>query len=188
MTQPGPADTAVVVYTAGTTGKPEGAELTHIGLYMNADLPARLVGVYPTDIVLTVLPLFHVFGLSSALNICVRFGCTMSLVPRWDARTVLATIERDKCTIFDGVPAMFAELMACPDLDRYDVSSLRLAVSSGASIPGPLLDAFEERFGVLILEGYGMTETTATTTQNLATGERRHYGCFLFKKGVLPPE
>ena len=175
MAQPEPTDTAVVVYTSGTTGKPKGAELTHIQLYMNADIPARHVGVYSSDVVLTVLPLFHVFGLSSIVNLCVRFGCTLSLVPRFDARTVLAAIERDQCTVFDGVPTMFAELLACPDLGRYDVSSLRLAISGGASIPAPLLDAFEERFGVVILEGYGMTETASTTAQNPSAAERRVY-------------
>ena len=173
MAQREPADTAVVVYTAGTSGKPKGAELTHSQLYMNADIPARTAGVLPGDTVLAVLPLFHVVGLSSIVNLCVRFGCAMSLVPRWDARAVLAAIERDKCTIFYGVPAMFAELLACPDLDRYDVSSLRLAVSGGASIPAPLLDAFEARFRVLILEGYGLTETAATPTQNRSAAERR---------------
>ncbi len=175
MVQRDPADTAAIVYTSGTTGRPKGAELTHIGLYMNCDIPARAVGVYPSDVVLTVLPLFHVFGLSSIIDICVRFGLAMSLVPRFDAETVLATIERDKCTIFDGVPTMFAELLGCPELGRYDVSSLRLAISGGASIPAPLLDAFEERFGVVILEGYGLTETTSTTTQNPSATDRRAY-------------
>ena len=77
-----PADTAVIVYTSGTTGQPKGAELTHIQLYMNADIPGRLFDVQPDDVVITVLPLFHVFGLSSILDVCVRFGCTMSLIPR----------------------------------------------------------------------------------------------------------
>ena len=97
----------------------------------------------PDDVVITVLPLFHVFGLSSILNVCVRFGCTMSLIPRFDPATVLAAIERDRATIFEGVPTMFIALLAYPDLDRYDVSSLRVAISGGASIPAPVLDAFE---------------------------------------------
>jgi long-chain acyl-CoA synthetase len=170
-----PTDTAVVIYTAGTTGRPKGAELTHLELYMNADIPGRLFGVRPDDIVITVLPLFHVFGLSSALNICVRFGCTMSLVPRFSPEAVLTAIQRDRATIFDGVPTMFADLLAHPDLDRYDLSSLRIAISGGASIPAPLLDAFEERFGVVILEGYGLTETASTTTFNVSADERRAY-------------
>ena len=144
-------------------------------LYMNADIPGRLFDVRPDDVVITVLPLFHVFGLSSILNVCVRFGCTMSLIPRFDPAAVLAAIERDRATIFEGVPTMFLALLACPDLDRYDVSSLRVAISGGASIPAPVLDAFEEHFGVVVLEGYGMTETASTTTFNLSATERRVY-------------
>jgi long-chain acyl-CoA synthetase len=170
-----PADTAVIMYTSGTTGRPKGAELTHMQLYMNADIPGRLFDVHPDDIVITVLPLFHVFGLSSIVNVCVRFGCTMSLIPRFDPATVLAAIERDGATIFEGVPAMFVALLASPELGSHDVSSLRIAISGGASIPAPVLDAFEERFGVVILEGYGLTETASTTTFNVSATDRRPY-------------
>jgi long-chain acyl-CoA synthetase len=170
-----PADTAVIVYTSGTTGQPKGAELTHLQLYMNADIPGRLFDVQPDDVVVTVLPLFHVFGLSSIMDVCVRFGCTMSLIPRFTPAAVLGAIQRDHATIFEGVPTMFADLLSSPDLDRYDLSSLRVAISGGASIPAPVLDAFEERLGVVILEGYGMTETASTTTFNPSAAERRPY-------------
>ena len=170
-----PTDTAVIVYTSGTTGHPKGAELTHLQLYMNADIPGRLFGVRPDDVVITVLPLFHVFGISSILDICVRFGCTMSLVPRFTPAAVLTAIQRDRATVFEGVPTMFADLLFHPDLDRYDLSSLRIAISGGASIPAPVLDEFEKRFGLVILEGYGMTETASTITQNLSAAERRPY-------------
>jgi long-chain acyl-CoA synthetase len=170
-----PTDTAVIVYTSGTTGRPKGAELTHLQLYMNADIPGRLFGVQPDDIVITVLPLFHVFGLSSILDVCVRFGCTMSLVPRFTPAAVLTAIGRDRATIFEGVPTMFADLLSYPVLDDYDLSSLRIAISGGASIPAPVLDAFEERFGLVILEGYGLTETASTTTFNVSADERRAY-------------
>ncbi|HLN70931.1 MAG TPA: long-chain fatty acid--CoA ligase [Streptosporangiaceae bacterium] len=170
-----PLDTAVIVYTSGTTGRPKGAELTHMQLYMNADIPGRLFDVQPDDIVITMLPLFHVFGLSSILNVCVRFGCTMSLIPRFSPAAVLTAIQRDRVTIFEGVPTMFADVLSYPDLDDYDVSSLRIAISGGASIPAPTLDAFEERFGLVILEGYGLTETASTTTFNVSAGERRAY-------------
>jgi long-chain acyl-CoA synthetase len=170
-----PTDTAVIIYTSGTTGQPKGAELTHIGLYMNADIPGRLFDVQSDDVVITALPLFHVFGLSSILNVCVRFGCTMSLIPRFDAETTLTAIQRDGATIFEGVPTMFVALLSCDQLDNYDTSSLRVAISGGASIPAPVLDAFEERFGVVILEGYGMTETASTTTFNKSVTDRRIY-------------
>jgi long-chain acyl-CoA synthetase len=99
----------------------------------------------------------------------------MSLIPRFDPATVLTAIQRDRATIFEGVPSMFISLLKHPELDSYDVSSLRVAISGGASIPAPVLDAFEKRFGVLILEGYGMTETASTTTFNLSETERRVY-------------
>src|SRR5436190_9004439 len=170
-----PTDTAVIVYTSGTTGRPKGAELSHLQLYMNADIPGRLFGVRPDDVVITALPLFHVFGLSSIVDCCVRFGATMTLIPRFSPAAVVAAVQRDRATIFEGVPTMFTDLLSCPDLDRYDLSSLRVAISGGASIHAPVLDAFEERFGVVILEGYGMTETASTTTLNPSPAEPRAY-------------
>jgi len=170
-----PTDTAVIVYTSGTTGQPKGAELTHIQLYMNADIPGRLFHVQPDDVVVAVLPLFHVFGLSSIMDCCVRFGCTMSLIPRFTPAAVLTAIQRDRATIFEGVPTMFTDLLAYPELGSYDLSSLRVAISGGASIPAPVLDAFEERLGLVILEGYGMSETAATMTFNPSAAERRAY-------------
>jgi long-chain acyl-CoA synthetase len=142
---------------------------------MNADIPGRLFEVRPDDVVITVVPMFHVFGLSSILDICVRFGCTMSLLPRFSPGAVLTAIQRDRATIFEGVPTMFADLLSQPDLESYDLSSLRIAISGGASIPAPVLDAFEARFGLVILEGYGMTETASTITFNLSATERRPY-------------
>ena len=105
-----PGDTAVIVYTSGTTGTPKGAELTHFQLLMNAEIPGRLFGVREDDVVVVVLPLFHVFGLSSQLNVCVRFAATMSLMPRFDPAKVIEVIRRDRVTIFEGVPTMYYAL------------------------------------------------------------------------------
>ena len=170
-----PQDTAAIVYTSGTTGSSKGAELTHFQLYMNADVPGRLFEIRPDDVILTVLPLFHVFGLSSALNVGIRFGSALSLVPRFTAEGVLAAIERHRATIFDGVPTMFGALLDCPVVGRYDTRSLRVCISGGDSIPARVMDAFEQRFGVPILEGYGMTETAATITFNQTVEQRRPY-------------
>ena len=128
-----PADTAVVMYTSGTTGRPKGAELTHLQLYMNADIPGRLFEVRPDDVVITVLPLFHVFGLSSILNVCVRFGATMALIPRFAPATVLAAIERHRATIFEGVPTMFAG--CCPPPRSATMTSPRCGSPSRAVRP-----------------------------------------------------
>jgi long-chain acyl-CoA synthetase len=173
--QSDPGDTAVIVYTAGTTGRPKGAELSHFQLFMNADTPGRLFGIRDDDVVLTVLPLFHVFGLSSILDVCVRFAATMSLVPRFDATKVLGVIQRDRVTVFEGVPTMYIALLNHPDRGAYDLSSLRVGVSGGAPIPAEVIDEFEREFGILILEGYGLSETASTTTFNVSAEERRVY-------------
>jgi long-chain acyl-CoA synthetase len=175
LEQPDPGDTAVIVYTSGTTGAPKGAELTHFQLYMNADTPGRVFGIRDDDVVLVALPLFHVFGLSSQVNVCVRFGATMSLLPRFDATKALEVMQRDGVTVFEGVPTMFVSLLTHPDLGAYDISKLRIGVSGGAAIPAEVLDSFEEKFGIVILEGYGLTETASTTTFNISADERKIY-------------
>jgi long-chain acyl-CoA synthetase len=170
-----PADPAVIIYTSGTTGVPKGAVLSHITLYMNADIPGRLFGFSDDDIVIVALPLFHIFGLSSIMNTCVLLGGTMSLVPRFEAAAVLEVIQRDRATVFEGVPTMFIALLQAPGLASYDRSSLRVAISGGAPIPAEIIDSFERRFGVTILEGYGLSETASTTTFNVSAAERKIY-------------
>ncbi len=165
-------DTAVILYTSGTTGKPKGAELTHFQLYMNCTTAGNLFGFNEDDIGVAVLPLFHVFGLSSVLNTAIRFGGTLALVPRFEIEPVVDAIEKHKCTIFSGVPTMYFGLLA-QDLSGRDLSSLRVGISGGAAIPGETIKAFEERFGVTILEGYGLSESASTTTFNRSAEERK---------------
>ncbi len=166
-------DTAVLVYTSGTTGKPKGAELTHFQLFMNCTTAGDLFGLKSEDVVMGVLPLFHVFGLSSVLNCGVRFGATLVLVPRFDVDVVLDAVEQRRVTVFPGVPTMYFALLQA-DLSQRDTSSLRAALSGGASIPGDVIRAFEEKVpGVVILEGYGLSETASTTTFNVSAEERR---------------
>ena len=161
-----PDDTAVIIYTSGTTGRPKGAELTHWQLYMNCDVSGRLFGLERDDVAIAVLPLFHVFGLSSVTNVCLRYGGTLTLVPRFEVTKVLEVMQRDRVTVFSGVPTMFIALLHAADLDRYDLSSLRVGNSGGASIPGEVIRAFEKRFGVTVLEGYGLSETASAACFN----------------------
>ena len=105
-------DTAVLIYTSGTTGKPKGAELTHFQLYMNCTVAGNLFGARLDDVVLAVLPFFHVFGLSSVLNLTVRFGATLSVLARFEAKPVMDAIEADGITVVLGVPTMLQALMA----------------------------------------------------------------------------
>ncbi|OLT55494.1 long-chain-fatty-acid--CoA ligase [Corynebacterium sp. CNJ-954] len=166
-------DTAVRLYTSGTTGSPKGAELTHFQLYMNCTVAGSLFGIRSDDISVGVLPLFHVFGLSSVLNVAVRYGGSLVLVPRFDAEAVVRAIEDHGATVFAGVPTMYMAMLQA-DTEGRDVSSLRAASSGGASIPGEVIRAFEEKFpGVIVLEGYGLSETAATCTFNISAEERK---------------
>ncbi|MGC9668668.1 long-chain-fatty-acid--CoA ligase [Planosporangium sp. 12N6] len=168
-----PDDTAVLLYTSGTTGKPKGAELTHFQLFMNCTVAGELFGFRDDDIGVAVLPLFHVFGLSSVLNTTVRFAGTMVLVPRFEAEAVLDAIETYRCTIFSGVPTMYFALNSV-DITGRDLSSLRVGVSGGAAIPGEVIRAFEQKFpGCVILEGYGLSESASTTTFNINAEQRK---------------
>ncbi len=165
--------TAVLLYTSGTTGKPKGAELTHFQLFMNCTVAGELFEFQDDDVSVAVLPLFHVFGLSSVLNTTVRYGGTMVLVPRFEVGPVVDAIERHRCTIFSGVPTMFSALLHA-DMSGRDLSSLRTGVSGGAAIPGEVIRAFEDKFpGSVILEGYGLSESASTTTFNVNASVRK---------------
>src|SRR5215813_6389297 len=156
-----PSDTAVLVYTSGTTGKPKGAELTHFQLYMNSTVAGGLFGVRSDDVVLAVLPFFHVFGLSSIINVFVRQGGCLSIVPRFQPGAVLDVLEADRCTVIGGVPTMLHAL-AQLDVAGRDLSALRVAVSGGASLAEDIMRTFEDKFGIEVPEGYGMTETASS--------------------------
>jgi long-chain acyl-CoA synthetase len=164
-------DTAVLVYTSGTTGKPKGAELTSFQLYMNCTIAGQLFGARPDDTSLAVLPFFHVFGLSSVINVSVRYGGCLSIVPRFRPADVLDILEHDRCTVIAAVPTMLHAL-AQQDITGRDLSALRVAVSGGASLPADIMCAFEDKYGIEVLEGYGMSETASSCTFN-RPGDRR---------------
>jgi len=159
-------DTAVILYTSGTTGTPKGAELTHENLRRNSEVSRGLFDLAEEDVVLGALPLFHSFGQTCAMNNCVGSGAMLTLVPRFDPAKALEIIARDKVTVFEGVPTMYAAMLQHPDADSADTSSLRVCVSGGAAMPGEIMRAFEEKFGCIILEGYGLSETSPVASFN----------------------
>src|SRR5205085_2209985 len=152
-------DTAVILYTSGTTGTPKGAELTHDNLTSNVStILETLIQIEEDDVVLGALPLFHSFGQTCGLNSCIAAGGTLSLIPRFDPDKALEIIARDRVTIFEGVPTMYVAMLHSDKADSADTSTLRLCVSGGSAMPGEVLRAFEDKFGCKILEGYGLSE------------------------------
>jgi long-chain acyl-CoA synthetase len=166
-------DTAVILYTSGTTGTPKGAELTHDNLRTNAQITQRLGSSDENDTILGALPLFHSFGQTCGMNGAVTAGARLSLIPRFDPGKALEIIQRDKVTIFQGVPTMYVAMLNHPEADSFDTSSLRLCLSGGASMPVEVMRGFEEKFGCQILEGYGLSETSPVASFNHADRERK---------------
>ncbi len=150
------SDTAVILYTSGTTGRPKGAELTHHNLDSNQRSTAEtLLHLDTDDVVMGCLPLFHVFGMTCGMNAAFANGSTLTLIPRFDPAKALEVIERDKVTVFEGVPTMYGAMLAAAGRaeSEPDLSSLRTAVSGGSSMPVEVLHKFEEAFNCVILEG-----------------------------------
>ena len=169
-----PSDTAVILYTSGTTGQPKGAELTHLNMVMNGMVAAELCagssdesGRHATAI---TLPLFHATAQTAQMLAYLHLGGTLVLLPRFDPAALLAAIPRERVTHWIGVPTMYWVLLKHAREQNIDVSSvaatLQLAVSGGAPMPVELMKDFEKTFGVRIIEGYGLSETAPVATFN----------------------
>ncbi len=167
-------DTAVILYTSGTTGQPKGAELTHASLSTNTEvMKTDLVQLTPDDVIFGGLPLFHSFGQTCTLNTAVASGASLALLPRFDPAQALQIIAGHRATVFAGVPTMFSALLGVPDIASHDVSALRVCVSGGAAMPVEVLREFERVYGCKILEGYGLSETSPVASFNHPDAERK---------------
>ncbi|MEO1266852.1 MAG: long-chain fatty acid--CoA ligase [Myxococcota bacterium] len=163
-----PDDTAVILYTSGTTGRPKGAELTHFNLFYNADYcVTRLLGAQENDVALATLPLFHSFGQTVVQNTMFRTGGTIVLLPRFEVKAALGLMQKHKVTFFAGVPTMYFALLNAPEADDFDLSSLRLCVSGGSAMPVEVMKNFDAKYNVNILEGYGLSETSPVACFNV---------------------
>jgi long-chain acyl-CoA synthetase len=161
-------DTAVILYTSGTTGQPKGAELSHSNLVLNALTCNRLFGSTPgTDVHLVTLPLFHSFGSTVQMNAGFSMGATLVLLPRFDAPAAISLLQSEEVTFFAGVPTMWWGLLGAladdVDVERL-ARNLRVGVSGGASLPVEIIKEVKARLGVTILEGYGLSETSPVAT------------------------
>lgn len=165
-------ETAIILYTSGTTGRPKGAMLTHKNIYSNA----RDVGDYleydEHDRVVATLPVFHVFALTVVVNAPLLKGATILLSPRFSPGEIFQIIKEKQATIFAGVPTMYNFMYQFPEGKKEDFESVRIAISGGSSLPVALLYDFEEKFNVRISEGYGLSEASPVTCFNPLDRER----------------
>ncbi|HNP72620.1 MAG TPA: long-chain fatty acid--CoA ligase [Kouleothrix sp.] len=162
-----PDDTAVILYTSGTTGRPKGAELSHFNMFFNAYIGAeKVLRTGPDEVGLAVLPLFHSFGQTCVMNALLYSGGTISLLPRFEPQKALEVMVRDKVSYFAGVPTMYFYLLNFPDAASYDLSSLKRCCSGGAAMPVEVMHAFNQKYNVTILEGYGLSETSPVASFN----------------------
>jgi long-chain acyl-CoA synthetase len=168
-----PDDTAVILYTSGTTGTPKGAELTHQNLKTNCEITRDMFGIGGDVVTLGALPLFHSFGQTCGMNATLAAGGTLSLIPRFDPGKALEIIERDKVNLFQGVPTMYSALLHHQDHDKFDTATLELCVSGGSAMPVELMRGFEDAFGCKILEGYGLSESSPVASFNRPDRERK---------------
>jgi long-chain acyl-CoA synthetase len=167
-------DLALIQYTGGTTGTPKGAMLTHQNLTANA---RQTDAVDPfregPDVIMAVLPLFHVFANTCTLNRTVAKGGCLAMLPQFHADETLKTLARVKATAFPGVPTMYQALLDDPRTARTDFSSLKVCISGGAPLPAPLRERFEAVTGARLVEGYGLTESSGVVSANPYAGENR---------------
>ena len=168
-----PDDTAVILYTSGTTGTPKGAELTHDNLLRNVEVTVGLFGLDERVVTLGALPFFHAFGQTCALNATVSAGGCLTLIPRFDGGKALEILQRDRVTLFEGVPTMYGAMLHHPQGDQTDTSALEICLSGGAAMPVEIMRAFEQKFGCKILEGYGLSETSPVASFNRRDRERK---------------
>ncbi len=159
-------DIAILLYTGGTTGIPKGAMLTHFNLLTNAYQAKNWMPVKENDIILSVLPFFHVYGLTVDMNTGILAGATQILYPRFEVKTVLKAIEKYKVTIFPGVPTIYIALLNSPELTKYDLTSIRRCISGAAPLPEAVMHKFNEITKGNLVEGYGLTEASPVTHCN----------------------
>lgn len=165
-------DTAVIIYTSGTTGRPKGAEITHGNLTANIEALHAAWGWQAEDVLLHVLPIFHVHGLFVALHGALHAGATTLVMREFNAQRTLELLADGKCTVFMAVPTIHKRLLDVPKAKNYDLSLVRLITSGSDRLPDEVFTGFQKTFGYTLLERYGMTETGMNCSNSLK-GERR---------------
>lgn len=165
-------DVAVIQYTGGTTGTPKGALLTHANLWANARQCALwFPGAVPgEERMLGVLPLFHVFAMTVVMNLSIALGAEIILVPRFELGPLLALIAAKRPTLFPAVPTLYTAISSHPERGKHDLSSIRHCISGGAPLPLEVKSAFERHTGCVLVEGYGLSESSPVACCNPVEG------------------
>ncbi|MGM8215547.1 long-chain-fatty-acid--CoA ligase [Bacillaceae bacterium W0354] len=168
-------DLALLQYTGGTTGYPKGVMLTHRNLVSNTQMCQRWLykAKYGEEVVLGVLPFFHVYGMTTVMNLSIMMAQKMILIPKFDVEGLLKAIDKQKATLFPGAPTIYIGLLNHPDLGKYDLSSIEACISGSAPLPVEVQERFEKVTGGRLVEGYGLSETSPVTHANLVWGERK---------------
>ena len=162
-----PDDLCVIPYTSGTTGNPKGCMHTHRSvMHTTVACPEWNGPIAADECVLAALPLFHVTGMQNSMNSPIYTGATIVLLPRWDRGVAAELMRRYRVTGWTAVPTMVVDLLSSPDLDRYDLSSIRLMGGGGAAMPEAIAQKLKELCGLTYIEGYGLSETIAPTHIN----------------------
>ena len=164
----GPDDLAVLPYTSGTTGLPKGCMHPHRTIMHNAVAVGMWTNSTSENVGLLVVPMFHITGMVAGMHAGVYGGSTMVLMPRWDRELAGRLISRWRCTHWTNIPTMVIDLLASPNFDKYDLSSLVLMGGGGAAMPQAVAQRLLEQYGLRYCEGYGLTETAAPSHNNPA--------------------
>jgi fatty-acyl-CoA synthase len=162
----GPEDLAVIPYTSGTTGKPKGCMHTHRSVMHTTIGSFEFCQVSKDQVVLAALPMFHVTGLQLSMNAVIYGSVTMILMTRWDRRCAALLIARYRVTAWTAIPTMLIDFLAQPELEQFDLTSMKLLTGGGAAMPKPVAERIQSLWGLPYIEGYGLSETIATTHTN----------------------
>ncbi len=170
-----PEDRALFLYTGGTTGVSKGAVLKHSNLVVNMFQVKSWCTDYEDgkEVALGVLPFFHSYGLTTVLNLGLLNGAKLVLLPRFELETVLKTIDKQKPTLFPGVPTIYVAINNAPNLSKFDIKSIRICISGAAPLPVEVQQQFEKNTGGRLVEGYGLSETSPVTHANPVYGNRK---------------
>lgn len=165
-------DVAVLLYTSGTTGRPKGAMLTHKNMISNARSTGEHIEFSAEDVIICVLPMFHVFCMTVCMNMSVLFGSRMIILPRFSPQETIETIKKQQITFFVGVPTMYTMMLNTPGAQKEDFQSLKFGISGGSALPVEIWEQFQKKYAIKIIEGYGLSEASPVCSFNPLTKQK----------------